>query len=116
MNASRTLKINKLPEPPPGLSAESVAWWNSLNRDYHFDERELRLLRLAAEAWDDYTKARSVLELEGQTYEDSRGNPRPRPENKIANDSRVAFLKAVRELNLDLTPPDARPPRRDGQR
>jgi len=116
MNPTRAIKMAQLPPPPAGLSAESREWWTAINASYLLSERELKLLRMAAEAWDDYTKARNVLVDEGQTFLDSRGNPRPRPEIKIVNDSRLAFLKSTRELNLDLAPATPQPPRRDGGR
>ena len=55
--------------------------------------------------------ARKVLDAEGVTYTDRFGAPRARPEVGIERDSRLAFLRALRELGLDLEAPEApRPP------
>jgi hypothetical protein len=49
-------------------------------------------------------------------YVDRFQQPRARPEISIERDSRIAFARLVRELALDLAPPDepGRPPRVGG--
>src|SRR5881296_1034018 len=102
-------------ERAPGhLSAASRRWFEEIAGAFELEAHHRRLLVLAAEAWDRGERARKVLEADGLTFSDKRGNPRPRPENAIARDCAVAFSRLVRELRLDGAglPDDAgRPPR-----
>ena len=92
---------------PCHLSPEAKEWFNSVIRDYSLDHGGLALLRTCAEAWDRMQSARKILATKGLTYSDKFSNPRARPECKIENDSRITFMKALRQLNLD---PDISPP------
>lgn len=49
--------------------------------------------------------ARAALATHGLTFTDAKGMIRARPECAIERDSRVAYLRAMRELNLDVDPP-----------
>lgn len=103
------------PTPPAHLRPETAAWWASVVADYVLDPHHVRLLTLAAEAWDRATQAREALAEHGITYEDRFGQPRSRPEVAIERDSRIAFARLLRELSLDLEPPSSpRPPTRPG--
>ena len=104
----------KGPRPPSHLSAEAKEWWRTVVSDYELDPHHLRLLRLAAEAWDRGQQARRAL-VRGVTYRDRFNQPRARPEVAIERDARLAFARLVRELGFDVANPDARPPRRDGR-
>ena len=81
-------------------------------QDYTFSHSELKLLRLACEAWDEGQRARQAVEEHGAVYEDRFGQPRARPEVAISRDARTAFSRLLRELNLDqATTEPGRPPR-----
>jgi hypothetical protein len=80
--------------------------------EYELEPHHVKLLTLAAEAWDRCASARAVLDAEGLTYTDRFGAPRARPEVAIERDNRIAFCRCLRELDLDVeTRPDPRPPR-----
>jgi phage terminase small subunit len=98
---------------PPHLRPDTAAWWQTVSADYALEQHQLRILTLAAEAWDRCTEAREALAAHGTTYTDRFQQPRARPEISIERDSRIAFARLVRELALDLDPPDepGRPPR-----
>jgi len=67
---------------------------------------------LAAEAWDRSQEARETAEREGAYYEDRFGQPKAHPAVAVERDSRIAFARLMRELDLDGAPaPDPRPPR-----
>lgn len=102
-----------VPRAPRHLRAATRAWFQSIAEDYALEPHHTRLLVLAGEAWDRGQSAREVLTKRGLTYRDSRGNPRPRPENAIARDCAVVFARLIRELRLDVGAPDEheRPPR-----
>lgn len=50
---------------PDHLSDDAAKWWRSVNREYDLEDHHLRLLTLAAEAWDRTQQAREVLAIEG---------------------------------------------------
>jgi hypothetical protein len=64
----------------------------------------IRLLTLAAESWDRCQQAREALE-DGLTFTDRWGQPHAKPEVAIERDSRLAFARLLRELDLDTEPP-----------
>jgi P27 family predicted phage terminase small subunit len=98
---------------PMHLEAKTRKWWRNVLEDYELEEHHVKLLTLAAEAWDRCQEARRILDENGLTYTDRFGCPRARPEVAIERDSRIAFARLLRELALDLEPPEepGRPPR-----
>jgi len=71
------------------------------------------LLQAAGEAWDRYQQARTALAEHGLTFTDDKGMVRARPEAAIERDSRIAFARLIRELDLDTdgpAEPRSRPP------
>lgn len=105
-------KPTTLPKPPKHLPRETRAWWSSVVQDFELEPHHIRLLTLAAEAWDRCQQARAILAKHGLTYEDRFGQPTARPEVGIERDSRIAFARLLRELDLDVEPPrgGSRPP------
>ena len=107
------LRLRAKPPPPPDdLQPATQAWWTSIVTDFELEQYQLHVLQAAAEAWDLYQYARAELAVHGLTYTDDKGMIRPRPEAAIARDARTSFLRAVRELKLDVEPP--KPPRVGG--
>jgi hypothetical protein len=89
------------------------AWWRDVVEAYDLERHHLRLLEGAASAWDRMVQARTILDVEGLTFTDKSGDPRTRPEIAVERDSRTAFARLVRELDLDIQPPPeprGRPP------
>ena len=102
------------PRPPAHLRAATRKWWGAVVADWNLEDHHRRLLTLAAEAWDRCNEARKAIKKLGLTYEDRFDQPKARPEVAIERDSRLAFARLIRELNLDAdeTPSDIiRPPR-----
>jgi phage terminase small subunit len=99
--------------PPKHLRPDTAEWWRSVAKDYALEPHHLRLLTLAAESWDRGVEAREAIAKHGAVYVDRFEQPRARPEVAIERDSRISFARLVRELALDLDPPDeaGRPPR-----
>ena len=100
-----------LPKPPAHLKAPTKVWFKHVTDAYELEKHHVRLLTLAAEAWDRCEQAREGL-AGGLTYVDRFGAPHARPEVAIERDSRIAFARLIRELDLDVEPPSgaARPP------
>jgi len=97
---------------PGYLEPLTAKWWEEVNSEYELEPHHVRLLTLAASAWDRCEQARQLLLEKGLTYTDRFDQPKKRPEVSIEQDSRIAFARLIRELNLDIEPPKApgRPP------
>ena len=100
---------------PSHLSKAAKRWWREVFDAYQLESHQVKVLTLAAEAWDRCQQAREILADSGSTFLDRFGSPRARPEVSVERDSRLAFARLVRELNLTLEPPDGRPPRLYGE-
>jgi len=103
-------------KPPKHLTAATRRWWATVVGEYELEEHHIRLLTLAAEAHDRGTEARTTLKQVGAYYENRFGEPRAHPAVAVERDSRIAFARLMRELDLDGEPaPDNRPPRVPGR-
>ncbi|MEQ1952485.1 P27 family phage terminase small subunit [Mesorhizobium yinganensis] len=71
----------------------------------------LRVLIAAAEAWDRKEEARKAVAKHGLTFVDEKGGVKVRPEVSIERDARIAFMRAIRELDLDGEGPGGEPTR-----
>jgi phage terminase small subunit len=102
---------DRLPPPPEHLAIPTQQWWTSVVREYQLEQHHLRLLQLAADAWDRAQQAREAIREHGLTYETPNG-PRARPEVGVERDSRIGFSRMLREIDLDISAPssDVRPP------
>ena len=94
-----------IPAPPKHLSNSAKAFWVQTTRFFSFEPDALRLLQLACEAWDRGQQARETLDREGMTYQDRFNAPRLRPEAIIERDSRLAFARLLKQLELADEPP-----------
>ena len=104
--------INQTPENPRApdhLRPATKVWWDSINEQYALDETLLPTLQIAAEAWDRIVTAREAIAQFGITYQDRFGQPKVRPEVQVERDSRIGYLRAMRELALDVGEPDEAP-------
>ena len=90
---------------PKHLNRATKKWFREVAAEWGLEEHHVRILIGACEAWDRCTRAREVIDREGLNYLDRFGAPRARPEIAIERDSRIAFLRAIRELDLDKAPP-----------
>ena len=90
----------KMPQAPEGLHPTTLTWWNEMVLRFVLEPHHLELLRIAAEALDEYREARAIITRDGQSYSAGRGLRRARPEVGIAHNARLAFIRAIRELNL----------------
>ncbi len=107
----------KRAQAPVHLRAATRKWFADVLDDFELDEHHIRLLTLAAESWDRGEMARESIAEHGMTFVDRFGSPRARPEVAIERDSRIAFARLLRELDLDVDlPADTRPPALRGNR
>jgi len=101
------------PKVPKYLRPATKKWWKSVVSRWLLEEHHTRLLTLAAGAWDRAEQARELLAEHGLTFMDEKlKRPTARPEVAIERDSRLAFARLLRELDLDIEMPAAssRPP------
>ena len=97
---------------PKHLKPVTRAWFDQVCREYELESQHLRILQMAAEAWDTYEAARELIAENGMTFINLKhGDVKPRPEVAIMQNSRLAFLRCTRELNLDVAPPDTPRPK-----
>ena len=85
---------------PAYLTAATRRWWEQTAERFGVEQPHLKLLTLAATAWDEHEKARKILARDGFTFEDRWGLPRSRPEIAIARDGRATFARLMKQLNL----------------
>jgi P27 family predicted phage terminase small subunit len=99
-------------KPPSHLQPETKEWFTRVSNDYELEEHHLKLLQLAAEAWDRCREARAQLAKEGLTVEGREG-VKAHPCVQIERDSSNRFSALIKQLGLDVTenPPTlGRPP------
>jgi len=95
--------------PPTHLSIAMRKWVSSIVDRYEIEQHHFKVLVLAAEAWDRCSAARSVILKKGISYLDRFGAPRARPEVGVERDSRIAFVRCLRELALEVEVPEEKP-------
>lgn len=101
---------------PAHLSPATAQWFDGVLEEFDLEPHHVRLLTLAAEAWDRGVQAREALATHGMTFQDRFGAPHARPEIAIERDCRIAFARLVRELALDVSEPaEVRPPEITGK-
>ena len=95
------------------LTEEAKELYDQTKKDYELENHHLKILKAACESMDRMNQAREILNEKGLTMQDRFGQEKSRPEVAIERDSRGQFAKLIRELGLDLEPPEepGRPPR-----
>jgi hypothetical protein len=81
------------------------AWWKQVTAEYELSAHHVHMLRLCCEALDAAESARQALAEHGVTHLDRHGIARLRPEVALQRDSRLAAVRIIRELDLDVEPP-----------
>lgn len=100
-----------VPKPPKELRPETKRWWRQIVSDYELESHHLRLLTLAALAWDRAQQATEEIKATGAYVRDRYGCPKQHPALTIERDNRILFARMLRELDLDGEPlPASRPP------
>ncbi len=100
-----TATARKPPKPPAHLSRAARKWWSGVMESYEIEDHAVAIVTAAAEAMDRKEQARLTLLKEGLTSE-CRDGVKTHPCVAIERDSRLAFLRAVRELCLSAEDPD----------
>ena len=106
IKANRAAARTDVRAPPTHLSQEAKRWWVDVVARFGIESHRYQTLQAACEAWDLSQLARRALS-KGLSYKDAKGQWRARPEVAIARDARTAYLRAVRELKIDMSPPSS---------
>ena len=96
---------NSALKAPAHLRSDTRAWWQSVLQDYDLAEHHVRLLTMAAEAWDRCHEAREILAEDGIVIGGREGGARPHPAIAIERDSLLAFARLIAQLSLDADSP-----------
>jgi hypothetical protein len=88
---------------PAHLSPESQQLWSAYLSTWSFDLGGMVVLQIALEALDSLRGAQAAIERDGLTVAG-----RAHPAATVAKDSRQAMLRALRQLGLDVIPPESR--------
>jgi len=102
----------KIKKSPGHLKESGRKFWRQVLRDYALkDAHHLELLAGACACLDRITEARETIDLEGAFINDRFGQRKQHPGIKVELDNKTLFARLIRELCLDITPDDPRPPR-----
>jgi len=77
--------------------------WAAVVRDYELDAPSEKLLLVALEALARLREAQAAVAEHGLLIPGARGGLRTNPALSIENQSRGAFLAAMKQLNFDTT-------------
>src|ERR1039457_2929533 len=94
----------RIPSAPGHLRIETQAWWKQVVHGYFLEGHHLKLLTLAAEDWDRGQEAREHVATDGAYQRDRFGSVKAHPAVGVERDSRRAFARLIRELDLDAEP------------
>lgn len=94
---------------PKHLRPATREWFDGIVAEFAVEDHHLRTLQAAAEAWDRCEEARERIAVDG-AYIEGRYGLKSHPAVQVERESRLAYLRAVRELNLDSDSGPSRPP------
>ncbi|HEV2005531.1 MAG TPA: P27 family phage terminase small subunit [Candidatus Limnocylindrales bacterium] len=97
---------------PGHLRPATAEWWDLLVDEFRFAEQDYPILEGACSAWDRAVEAREAIARDGLVTLDRFGSPKVHPAASAERESLLVFARLLRELGLDLAPPDSRPPSR----
>jgi hypothetical protein len=92
------------------LSAEARAWRRRIAAGWELDDAAKLILDVGLEAFDRMRQAQALIRRKGLTV-----NGHAHPATVVERDSRLAMLKALRQLNLDVEPLREKPGRPPGK-
>jgi phage terminase small subunit len=92
---------------PAHLEAATRKWVAGITSDFDLETYHFKILVKAAEAHDRGEEARKILKADGIVITDRFGTKKAHPAVAIERDARVAFMRGVRELGLDIDTTEA---------
>lgn len=103
----------KKQEIPKHLRAETKKWFKEILNNFELESHHIKLLILAADAWDRCSEARETILKHGLFIKDRYGSVKVNPACNIERDNKIIFARLLRELGFDLdkSGESYRPPR-----
>jgi len=95
---------------PTNLNRRTRKWLKKTIKDYELEPHHIKLLLMLGQTWDEMQISVKALKKYGYVYTNKAGVLKTRPEVAILRDSRIAFCRILRELNLSEASDDLRPP------
>lgn len=92
---------------PRHLSTKTRKFAARIIEDFDLEPHHFEILCRTAEAMDRADAARDLVAKEGLTVVDRYGTPKAHPAVAIERDARVAVLRGLRELGLDVDASEA---------
>ena len=93
------------------LEPATRVWFQQIATDFELESHHLRILLISAEMWDRAAAARESVQEHGVMVMDRYGCLKANPACEIERSSKTLFLKALRELGLDVEEPTAPRPK-----
>jgi P27 family predicted phage terminase small subunit len=93
-------------QAPKHLRKETRQWFNAVQRGWELEEHHIKILTAAAECWDRLQMARETIARDGMTTPTRDGGLKGHPCLAVERDCRIAFARLLRELQLDVEPPE----------
>ena len=99
--------------PPDSLEETGAKFWEKVLSEYDLiDTHDLERLSMASKCLDDLATIEARIKTDGMFTTNRYGATVEHPGVKMIRDTRMLFIKIIRELGLDIvTPGDSRPPR-----
>ena len=98
---------------PKYLKFDGKKFYRGVLADFEISEtHDLKLLAEAASCVDRITEARKEIDKSGSYFIDRWLQPKPHPAHAVENSNKVLLARLLRELNLDIAPPENRAPLR----
>ena len=106
--------MKESPKAPENLKEAGKAFWEKVHGDFILEHgHDLTRLEQACACLDTISDAEAVVREQGLFQTDRYGQVKPHCALNVIRDNRILFLRAVRELGLDLIEaPDSRLPGR----
>jgi P27 family predicted phage terminase small subunit len=95
---------------PGHLSPRARRFWKQVTSAYVLEGWQAELLRRCCEQLDIADRAGSILEAEGLTIVGRFNQVKAHPAVDVQRAATLALARLLRELALDVAPPDTRPP------
>jgi hypothetical protein len=95
----------KKPAPPKGLTPKTRRWFHEVVERWELESHHVHLLGVASRALDEMKAAERLIDAEGLVVIMPSGARRPNPAVRIANECRAVLMRAIRELDLDISVP-----------
>ena len=97
------------------LKPATRRWANGIMKRFVLESHHRLLLLAASQAWDRAQEAKALVDAQGAVILDRFSSPKEHPGCAVEARATLTFMKALRELGLDLErPEDPRPPCRPG--